>query len=374
NFSEWEAIEVEARKQGLGLWTNIGTKGIVINELHPNPKGDDEDQEFAEIYNTTDQAIDLAGWSFGIDEDTVFASGTTIGPYGYLLLTTAQDLRSSHPEIPEIVPIIRVTKDNYNKYRLLTNAATPPQNLVVHLKDNKHGYQDSVVYNLNWDKKAANDTGYTLERISPIRKNVGDSRVNGMDDENWGISAVLNGTPGRVNSIGTMTAIYLEIVLTDSMLGKAANVQIKAMNSNSQILADYQGTITLMIETGGGVTPSVLTMRNGMATASLSFSQHGKIRITAKDTKWNDRCGLLESDIKLLGDFGQRESQIQDNLINFNDLMWFSHYWNNKDSRADLGSDQCTGAVPNLISPKDGKVDFSDLLIFTSMWNWWNNK
>lgn len=369
NFSEWEAIEVEARKQGLGLWTNIGKKGVVINELHPNPVGDDEPQEFAELYNTTDQAIDLSGWSFGIDEDTVFASGTTIIPYGYLILTTAQDLRMAHPEISDTVPIIRVDKDRYG-YSLLSNAATPPQNLVVHLKDNNHGYQDSITYNLNWDNKGANSSGYTLERISPVRVNLGDSRVGGVDDENWGISNVLNGTPGMINSIATIT---LDIVLVDSpMMGKVTGIQIKAKDSSNQILTNYQGTITIAIGTGGIVNPSVITMKNGIATASLSFSQLGKLKIMANDMKWIDRYGMLETDVKLLGDFGQKESQIPDNLINSNDLMWFSYYWNTKDPKADLGSAQCNGAVPNLISPLDGKIDFSDLMIFTSMWNWWN--
>ncbi len=371
NFSEWETIEVEARKQGLGLWTNIWGKGIVINELQPNPIGTDSLGEFVELYNTTDQLIDLSKWSFGIDEDTVFASGTTIAPYGYLLLTTAEDFRSIHPEISDIVPIIRVSMDKYNNYSLLSNTAAPSQNLVVHLKDAKYGYQDSITYNLNWDNKGANNTGYTLERISSIRKNVGDSRIDGMDDENWSTSTVSDGTPGRVNSIATITAIYLEIVLAEPILGKATDIQIKAMDSNGQILSDYQGTITLTIETGVVIGPSVFTMRNGIATASVSFSQPGRIKIRANDTKWNDRCGMLEFDIKLLGDFGQKGSSTLDNLIDFNDLMWFSYYWNTKDPMADLGSAQCNNTIPNLISPKDGRVDIYDLMIFTAMWNWW---
>jgi hypothetical protein len=372
NFSEWESIEVEARKQRLGLWTNIGRKGIVINELHPNPKGIDEVQEFVELYNTTNQPIDMSSWSFGIDEDTVFASRITISPYGYLILTTAQNLRDIHPEIADTVPIIRVTMDKYGNYRLLSNTAIPPQNLVVHLKDAEHGYQDSVTYNLNWDKKGAENTGYTMERISPVRINVGDSRVGGMDDENWDTSTVLNGTPGRFNSIGTIAVIYLKIVLTDSpMIGKATAAYIHAMDGNNQPLTNYQGTIT--IEIGGVVIPCVM-MKNGVATASISFSQLGKIKITAKDTKWDNRCGMIEYSPELLGDFGQNGTKIPDNLINFHDLMWFSYYWNNKDLKADLGSAKYVGTVPTLISPLDGKVDFHDLMIFTSMWNWWNKK
>ncbi|MFH1860789.1 MAG: thermonuclease family protein [bacterium] len=374
NFPKWEAIEVDARKKGLGLWENIGKKGIVINELYPNPKGADVDHEFAELYNTTGQAVNLGNWSFGIDEDTVFESGTTIDAYGYLILTNApiQYFRDMYPEISDAVPVIRVSGDIHG-YSLLSNAATPPQNLVVHLKDGNHGYQDSITYNLKWDNKGADGTDYTIERISPIKINVGDSLVGGMDDENWGTSTVLNGTPGGFNSIGTITAIYLEISLTDSpMLGKATVVRIQAMDGNNQILTNYQGTISLTIEPMGSISNKIV-IKDGVATTSVAFSQLGKLRITARDAVFSDRCGMLEFNPELLGDFGQKGSKTQDNLINFNDMMWFSYYWNTKDPKADLGSAKMSGVVPTLISPLDGSIDFYDMMIFTSMWNWWNN-
>ncbi|MBU0701418.1 thermonuclease family protein [bacterium] len=371
NFLKWEAIEVEARKQGLGLWANMGKKGIVINELHPNPKGADSASEFAELYNTTDQTIDLSNWSFGINENTVFVAGCTIAPYGYLILTTAQDFRAIHSGIPDTVPIIRVSANYHGVFSLLSNTATPPQNLVVHLKDDSHGYQDSITYNLNWDNKEAKDTGYTLERISPIRINVGDSLINGADDENWGTSTVLNGTPGGFNSIGTIAVIYLDILLNNPMIGKATDIQIQAMDGNNQILTNYQGTITLTIEPMGSIS-NMIVMKDGVATTSATFSQLGKLRITAKDAVFSNRCGMLEFNPELLGDFGQKGSQTQDNLINFNDMMWFSYYWNTKDPKADLGSDRMSGVVPTLVSPLDGSINFYDMMIFTSMWNWWN--
>lgn len=36
--------------------------GVIINELLPNPKGDDSENEFIELKNITDQDIDLEGW------------------------------------------------------------------------------------------------------------------------------------------------------------------------------------------------------------------------------------------------------------------------------------------------------------------------
>lgn len=364
NFPEWEKIEVETRKQKSGLWSNIGKQGIVINELHPNPKGTDSSGgEFVELFNTTDKTVSLAGWNFGIDEDTVFGERDTIAPYGYLILTNmlSQDFRTMHPEIPDNVLIIKASTNQYGTF--LSNAPTPPENLVVHLKDNKHGYQDSITYNLKWDNKGANDTGYTLERIDTNRQNVGDSKVGGDDDKNWGTSTVLGGTPGMFNSIGT---VCLEIISIDNpVLGKATAIQIQAIGNNNQILNGYCGTIALTI---AGVISDVDVV-NGIGTASLFFSRLGSLTIAVRG---GDRYGTKEFTPKLLGDFGQKESELTDNKIDFNDLSWFSHYWNTKDPKADLGSGKCTGNIPTFISPIDGKVDFSDLMIFSAMWNWWN--
>ncbi|PIY20271.1 hypothetical protein COZ13_01290 [Candidatus Desantisbacteria bacterium CG_4_10_14_3_um_filter_40_18] len=82
---------------------------------------------------------------------------------------------------------------------------------------------------------------------------------------------------------------------------------------------------------------------------------------------------------RLLGDFGQKNQEIPDNKIDFEDLMWFTIYWNayqanSSDIRADIaGSRETTsGQEPDLITQKDGVVDFEDLMIFTRMWNWYH--
>ena len=60
---------------------------VVINELLANSPGGDPD--WIELYNTTDQAIDLGGWFLSDSEDDLLkyeiAPGTTIDPYGYLV-------------------------------------------------------------------------------------------------------------------------------------------------------------------------------------------------------------------------------------------------------------------------------------------------
>lgn len=59
---------------------------VVIHELHVNPiSGFDEDQ-FVELYNRTDAAIDLGGWSFRSGISFVFPDHTLLPAKGYLVV------------------------------------------------------------------------------------------------------------------------------------------------------------------------------------------------------------------------------------------------------------------------------------------------
>jgi hypothetical protein len=82
---------------------------------------------------------------------------------------------------------------------------------------------------------------------------------------------------------------------------------------------------------------------------------------------------------RLLCDFGQNGSTKPDGEIDFQDLMWFTLYWNAyqsnpQDLRGDIAGSIGTtfGKPPDLKTQLDGKVDFDDLMIFAQMWNWWH--
>lgn len=207
NFPAWEDLEVKARQSNIGLWTNINSKGVIINEINPDPKGSDSNssikaREFAELYNTNPFSINIGSWSYGSDEQAIIPQGTIIPAYGYLILarTDTTNFRLLFPKTPESTIIINTTKLPIQATLQFANRYNPPQGLVHYLKDDQKGYQDSLVYNLNWDENGAQDTDKTLERINPRMKNIGDSKVNGLDDQNWSPSLMSNGTPGRANS------------------------------------------------------------------------------------------------------------------------------------------------------------------------------
>ena len=70
------------------------TSGIVINELLPDPSGDDGGNEWIELYNTTSEDISVAGWWFAMagkyeqieDVDYRFPGGVIVPANGYLVL------------------------------------------------------------------------------------------------------------------------------------------------------------------------------------------------------------------------------------------------------------------------------------------------
>lgn len=200
-YPAWEEKEVIARKAKLKIWEYIGSKGVMINELNPNPKSvKDTDGEFIEIYNANFSPVDISGWVLGCPYRTkpkiIIPEGTIIPGRGYLIFARADEMlfRQIYPSTPDSAVVIELSFG-------LANDFDPPEGCVVYVKDVEGAYQDAVTYNLKWDDKGANGTDKTLERVSYCMMNFGDSKIGGLDDENWNPSLNIFGTPGAYNSV-----------------------------------------------------------------------------------------------------------------------------------------------------------------------------
>jgi len=71
----------------------IDTVKIIINEINYNSATDFDPEDWVELYNPSDQVVDLSGWHFQDDNvahDFVFPEGTTIEPGGFLILCRNQ--------------------------------------------------------------------------------------------------------------------------------------------------------------------------------------------------------------------------------------------------------------------------------------------
>jgi hypothetical protein len=55
--------------------------GVVISELHYHPASEDEGDEFIELANTADTAVDLSGWSFSAGIEGVLSGVIPAGGY-----------------------------------------------------------------------------------------------------------------------------------------------------------------------------------------------------------------------------------------------------------------------------------------------------
>jgi isoleucyl-tRNA synthetase len=60
---------------------------VIISEVMYNPFSGNDDLEFVELYNPTNQAVNLGGWKFGAGVDFQFDASTLIAPRATLLVT-----------------------------------------------------------------------------------------------------------------------------------------------------------------------------------------------------------------------------------------------------------------------------------------------
>lgn len=73
---------------------------VVISEILPDPISGVDDDQFVELYNRSDAAVDLGGWQFSAGITFKFPSPSVLPSHGYLVVSrNAARLRASHPEL-----------------------------------------------------------------------------------------------------------------------------------------------------------------------------------------------------------------------------------------------------------------------------------
>lgn len=157
---------------------------VVINEIFYHAPDEVEDLQFIELYNSSDQPVDLAGWAFTRGPKFKFAAGARIEPKGFLVLCRSAERFKQFYQGPT-AGVFTNTLSHKEERLELSDAAGK----VV----DKVKYQDSAP----WPAGADGYSG-SLERISPD--------ANGDDPANWASSPLSRdrlkpaGTPGKVNA------------------------------------------------------------------------------------------------------------------------------------------------------------------------------
>jgi hypothetical protein len=217
NFKNFEKKEVESRKNKKGIWKYLGNSKIFITEINPKPNYFPEYQaEFIELYNASSWDINLNGWKIEILGKPYYFKDCIIKACGFLVLGCTQTVNIY--DIPQNTVVIDVINKKRHLYEREDN---PYGGLDIYIFDNpkegddkKRRIQEAFVYNLAWDNFGVYKTGYTLEKIDKQKINEGESSVNGCDDKNWDKSRVINGTPGKDNSV----SLFLPLKITEEII------------------------------------------------------------------------------------------------------------------------------------------------------------
>ena len=158
-------------------------RDVVINEFmcDPSPFVGLAEAEFVELYNTSNNFIDLTDWQLGDASSFGTIGAHIIGPGEYALLVSTTDA-TLFAFYPNVVTV--------SSFPSLNNSGDD-----IILQDENEVVIDQLSYDLSWyQDEAKEDGGYTLEQINPFASCVNASNWKGSDD-------VLGGTPAEENSV-----------------------------------------------------------------------------------------------------------------------------------------------------------------------------
>lgn len=159
---------------------------VVINELFPDPTGTPflPENEFVELYNTTNQVLSLRFYSWSDQSSSTLLPDVTIFPNEYIILCASADV-SLFEQYGKTIGL--------SSWPSLNNSGD-----VMTLRDNNGNLIHQVAYSDKWynDDEKRRQGGWSLEMIDP---------KNPCGEEtNWRASVSSNrGTPGQINSVAT---------------------------------------------------------------------------------------------------------------------------------------------------------------------------
>ena len=187
---------------GGGNWSytiDPNATGVVISEIMYHPASENVLEEYIELFNRGAAAVDLTGWRFSSGVQFTFPN-LTIAPGGYLVV--AADLPTFRAKYPTVSNVVGGWTGNLSNTREdidLDDATGERIDSVVYADEGDWGERvldapDRGVRGWIWT--AAHDgEGNSAELLNPDLSN--DS------GQNWAPSLVLEGTPGRSNSVHT---------------------------------------------------------------------------------------------------------------------------------------------------------------------------
>ena len=155
---------------------------VVINELHYNPAVADDATEFVELWNYSNEQIDLSGWFFSDGIDFTFGSNIFLPPNDFLIVARyISDFTNAYPDVENVYGPFANNSKLSNKGEKITLC-------------NSNG---TVVCSFTYDDKAPwpespDGEGPSLESTQPL--------LSISNAASWSASEFSGGTPGETNS------------------------------------------------------------------------------------------------------------------------------------------------------------------------------
>ncbi|MCA9184566.1 MAG: lamin tail domain-containing protein, partial [Planctomycetales bacterium] len=183
-----------------GATSDNPTSPVVISEIMYHPDSLRDSEEYLELHSIGSSAIDLSGWRFSAGVDFQFPPGTVLSAGGYVVVTA--DKSAFLAKYSTVDPAI--VYGDWTGH--LSNSSED-----VELEDAEGNFVDRVRYadqgdwaqrergpldqgHRGWQWNAPHDAGgRSLELVNPQLPN--------DYGQNWGSSAMPQGTPGAPNSI-----------------------------------------------------------------------------------------------------------------------------------------------------------------------------
>ena len=165
------------------LESPVAYRDVIISEFlaDPLPEAGLPPAEFVELYNRSENPIQLAGWTLADATSRAVLPDFMLLPRNFVVVCAAADFQRYHSLGPAAGVVTLPTLNNSADHLSLAD----PADMVI----------DSLTYDVTWyNDEDKSSGGWTLERIDP--EDICDVRSN------WSASVdPSGGTPGRTNSV-----------------------------------------------------------------------------------------------------------------------------------------------------------------------------
>lgn len=268
-------------KLGLVLATLQARGQVVINEIFYHAPDDIADLQWVELYNTSDQAVNLSGWRLSKGIKFQFEAGVTIAAHGYAVVCKDKERFQEFYKAPVAGEFSRTFKHNGERLELRN-----PAGVTV----------DSVEFGNRppWPHGADGRTA-SLERICPT--------CPGTLPENWIGSPLAEdatqpgGTPGEKNAAycASLPPVVSQVVFPSNCTAPGQAIRVEARVQSKAELKQVE-LLYRVIQTGSVGEETAVPMSKSGTDAryagSIPAQQAGQVvrfRIRAVDQNQTER-------------------------------------------------------------------------------------